>query len=181
MTAVVTKPLRYVAVERDTLRTLLFEDGPLSDLVLATLMERREALQQVDGIGLEIVGPHSSEATMRILEFVRSNRLPYTWQDTSPPGSGELPLVRLPAAASFGPVDRTGVACSRDRARARCPGGGRPGRRRRWSRGLGAAVYGASEGIDTLVVERPHSAARRALHGGSKTTSGSRRDRPARS
>jgi len=44
-------------------------------------MERREALQQVDGIGLEIVGPHTSEATMRMLDFARSNRLPYTWQD----------------------------------------------------------------------------------------------------
>ena len=28
--------------------------------------------------------------------------------------------------------------------------------------GLGAAVYGASEGLDTLVVEAPRSAARRA-------------------
>ena len=111
VTAVVTKPLRYVAVDRDTLRTLLFEDGPLSDLVLATLMERREALQQVDGIGLEIVGPHSSEATMRMLEFARSNRLPYTWQDTLPPGRGELPLVRLPGGGelwgpSIGQVSR---------------------------------------------------------------------------
>jgi thioredoxin reductase (NADPH) len=45
VTAVVTKPLRYVAVERDVLRALLFEDGPLSDLVLATFIERREALE----------------------------------------------------------------------------------------------------------------------------------------
>src|SRR5689334_1810348 len=61
--AVVTKPLRYIAVERDVLRSLLFEDGPFSELVLTTLMERREALQQVDGIGLEIIGPRSSEPT----------------------------------------------------------------------------------------------------------------------
>src|SRR5262245_13246652 len=44
VTVVVTKPLRYIAVERDVLRTLLFEDGPLSELVLGTLMARREAL-----------------------------------------------------------------------------------------------------------------------------------------
>src|SRR5262249_50441987 len=49
--AVVTKPLRYIAVEREMLRDLLFDDGPFSDLVLSTLIERREALQQVDGIG----------------------------------------------------------------------------------------------------------------------------------
>ena len=104
VTAVVTKALRYVAVDRDALRTLLFEDGPLSDLVLATFMERREALQQVDGIGLEIVGPHSSEATMRMLDYVRSNRLPYTWQDTSPRGGGELPLVRPGGRGCYGRI-----------------------------------------------------------------------------
>ena len=154
VTAVVTKPLRYVAVERDTLRTLLFEDGPLSDLVLATLIERREALQQVDGIGLEIVGPHSSEATMRMLEFARSNRLPYTWEDTSPPGEGELPLVRLPGGGelwgpSTGQVSRAlGIGrelASREEVDLVVVGGG--------PAGLGAAVYGASEGLDTLVVE----------------------------
>ena len=152
--AVVTKPLRYVAVDRDTLRTLLFEDGPLSDLVLATLIERREALQRVDGVGLEIVGPRSSEATMRMLEFARSNRLPYTWEDTSPPGEGELPLVRLPGGGelwgpSNGQVSRAlGIGrelASREEVDLVIVGGG--------PAGLGAAVYGASEGLDTLVVE----------------------------
>src|SRR5262249_61355619 len=45
VTAVVTQPLRYVAVDRDALRALLFEDGRLSDLLLATFIARREALQ----------------------------------------------------------------------------------------------------------------------------------------
>jgi thioredoxin reductase (NADPH) len=154
VTAVVTKRLRYVAVERDALRALLFEDGPLSDLVLATLIERREALQQVAGIGLEIVGPHSSPATMRMLDFVRSNRLPYTWDDTSPPGGGEPPLVRLPEggelwAPSIGQVSRAlGIGrelAPREEVDLLVVGGG--------PAGLGAAVYGASEGLDTLVVE----------------------------
>src|SRR6476620_7501696 len=60
--AVVTKPLRYIAVDRDALRELLFDDGPLSDLVLSTFIARREALQRGEGIGLEIVGPHGSAA-----------------------------------------------------------------------------------------------------------------------
>src|SRR6476620_2400342 len=49
LTAVVTAPLRYIAVERENLRSILFEDGPLSDLLLSTFMARREALQQVQG------------------------------------------------------------------------------------------------------------------------------------
>jgi len=72
LTALVTQPLRYIAVEREALRALLVEDGPLSDLVLATFIARREALQRVQGIGLEIVGPHSSEATMRMVDFARA-------------------------------------------------------------------------------------------------------------
>src|SRR6185295_11609168 len=95
LTAVVTKPLRYVAVDRDALRVLLFHDGPLSDLVLSTLIARREALQRVQGIGLEIVGPHSSAATMEMLDFARANRLPFTWNDGPSGGGVEPPLVRL--------------------------------------------------------------------------------------
>ena len=154
LTAVVTEPLRYIAVERDALRTLLFDDGPLSDLVLSTFMTRREALQRVEGIGLEIVGLHSSEATMRMVDFARANRLPYTWNQSGPPGEAELPLVRLPGgremrAPSTGEVMRAiGIGrelAPREEVDLLVVGGG--------PAGLGAAVYGASEGLETLVVE----------------------------
>src|SRR5213082_2108067 len=55
VTAIVTEPLRYIAVDRGVLRSLLYEDGPLSELVLSTFVTRREALQRVQGLGLEIV------------------------------------------------------------------------------------------------------------------------------
>jgi thioredoxin reductase (NADPH) len=41
VTAVVTQPLRYIAVDRDALRPLLFEDGPLSDLLLSAFETAR--------------------------------------------------------------------------------------------------------------------------------------------
>src|SRR5689334_9487824 len=96
VTAVVTQPLRYVEVGRDVLRGLLFDDAPLSDLVLSTFIERREALQRVAGIGIEIVGPRTSEATLRMLDFARANRLPFTWHDELPAGGEAPPTVRLP-------------------------------------------------------------------------------------
>jgi thioredoxin reductase (NADPH) len=154
VTAVVKEDLRYVAVEREALRSLLFEDGPLSDLVLATLIERREALQRVDGIGLDIVGPRSSEPTMRMLDFARGNRLPYTWEDRPPEDGGEAPFVRLPggqelSAPTVGQVSRAlGVGrelAPREEVDLVVVGAG--------PAGLAAAVYGASEGLDTLVVE----------------------------
>src|SRR5690348_7916344 len=101
VTAVVTQPLRYIVVDREAIRDLLFEDGPLSDLVLSTFIARREALQTVEGLGIQIVGPRSSEATRRMVDFARGNRLPYTWRDEPPPGDGAAPLVRLPGGAEL--------------------------------------------------------------------------------
>jgi thioredoxin reductase (NADPH) len=166
VTAVVTEPLRYIAVERGVLRSLLYEDGPLSDVVLSAFIARREALQRVQGLGLEIVGPHSSKATMRMLDFARSNRLPLTWRDpehADDPAAAalvagldeaRLPLVRLPGGVELqgpspGQVSRAlGIGrelAPREEVDLLVVGAG--------PAGLGAAVYGASEGLDTLVVE----------------------------
>jgi thioredoxin reductase (NADPH) len=166
VTAVVTQPLRYIAVDRDTMRSLLYDDEPLSDLVLTTFIARREALQTVRGIGLEIVGPRSSPATMRMLAFARANRIPFTWRDSERPGDpaaaeliagldqSSLPLVRLPGgsellAPSAGQVSRAlGIGRElepREEVDLVVVGAG--------PAGLGAAVYGASEGLDTLVVD----------------------------
>jgi thioredoxin reductase (NADPH) len=153
-TVVVTQPLRYVAVDRDVLRSLLFEDGPLSDLVLSTFIARREALQRVAGIGIEIVGPRSSEATMRMLDFARANRLPYTWRDEALPHGEQPPLVRLPGGHELSQPTTGDVLRALGIGRELAPReevdllvvGGGPA-------GLGAAVYGGSEGLNTLVVE----------------------------
>ena len=166
VTAKVVEDVRYIAVDRDVLRGLLYEDGPLSDLVLAAFIARREGLQRVQGIGLEIIGPHSSPATMRVVELARSNRLPFTWRDsarTDDPDAAalvasldaaSLPLVRLPGGVELrGPSDGQvlrALGIGRELGRREevdllVVGGG--------PAGLGAAVYGASEGLDTLVIE----------------------------
>jgi thioredoxin reductase (NADPH) len=149
LTAVVTEPMRYIAVERETLRKLLFEDGSLSDLLLSAFVQRRELLQQRQGIGVEILGERDSAETRRLLDFARRLRLPYSWLDPS-----EVPLVRLPGGAelkrpSNGELSRAlGIGLElapREEVDLLVVGGG--------PAGLGAAVYGASEGLDTLVVE----------------------------
>ena len=154
VSALVTEPLRYIAVERSALRSLLNEDGLLGDLLLSAFISRREALQSVQGIGMEIVGPRTSEPTMRLLEFARANRLPYTWEDAVPADNGALPLVRLPGGGELhGPTTghllrALGIGLElapREEVDLLVVGGG--------PAGLAAAVYGASEGLDTLVVE----------------------------
>ena len=166
VTAVVTQPLRYIAVDRDVWRSLLFEDEAFSDLVLSALISRREALQRVQGLGLEIVGPHSSPATMRMLDYVRRNKVPFVWRDSERSDDqsaaalvaglapAELPLVRLPGGVelrgpSSGQVSRAlGVGRElepREEVDLLVIGAG--------PAGLAAAVYGASEGLDTLVID----------------------------
>ena len=166
LTAVVVEPMRYIAVDRNALRSLLFEDAPLADLVLSTFIARREALQGVEGIGMEVIGPHRSKATMEMLSWARANRLPLTWRDTERPDDpaaaaavegldpASLPLVRLPGgtelrAPSTGQVSRAlgiGLELARREEVDLLVIGGGPA-------GLGAAVYGASEGLNTLVID----------------------------
>ena len=164
LTAVATEPMRYIAVEREELRKLLLEDAPLSDILLSAFVQRRELLQQRQGIGVEILGPRHSEPTRQLVEFAKRQRLPYTWRDSSEDeeaaraleglAAEEIPLVRLPGgnelrAPSDGELSRAlGIGLElgpREEVDLLVIGGG--------PAGLGAAVYGASEGLDTLVIE----------------------------
>jgi thioredoxin reductase (NADPH) len=164
LTAVTTKPMRYIAVERAELRQLLLEDAVLSDILLSAFVQRRELLQQRQGIGIEIVGGRDSAPTRQLIDFAKRQRLPYTWTDPAdseeaaqaiePLKPAEMPLVRLPGggelrAPSDGELSRAlGIGLElgpREEVDLLVIGGG--------PAGLGAAVYGASEGLDTLVVE----------------------------
>jgi thioredoxin reductase (NADPH) len=164
LTAVVTEPMRYIAVDREVLRQLLFEDGSLSDLLLSAFVERRELLQQREGIGIEIVGSRESSETRRLLEFARRMLLPHSWlvPEDDPRAAalleslnvGDIPLVRLPGGGelrrpSNGELSRAlGIGLELgpcEEVDLLVVGGG--------PAGLGAAVYGASEGLDTLVIE----------------------------
>ena len=166
LNAVATEPMRYIAVDRDVLKPLLFEDGPLGDLLLSAFMNRREALQRRQGVGIEVIGPASSSETRRLIDWARRNRLPHSWRDPEHADDLEarelievldpeqLPLVRLPGGddlhnPSSGAVSRAlgiGLELQPTEEVDLVVIGGGPA-------GLGAAVYGASEGLDTLVVE----------------------------
>ena len=166
LNAVVTQPMRYIAVDREVLRPLLFEDAPLGDLLLSAFMSRRELLQSRQGIGIEVVGPASSADTRRLVDWAKRNRLPHNWRDPEHSDDrdaaglvaalepGLLPLVRLPGGEelrnpSHGEVSRAlgiGLALQQREEVDLIVIGAGPA-------GLGAAVYGASEGLNTLVVE----------------------------
>jgi thioredoxin reductase (NADPH) len=168
--AIVTEPVRYIAVDRMELRTLLFDNPDLSDLLLPAFVARRELLQSEDGLGIEVIGPRSSERTRGIAEWLRNARIPYVWRDPEHPqhaadpearrlieslGTERLPLVRLPGGLelqgpSNGELSRAlGIGlelADREEVDLLIIGGG--------PAGLGAAVYASSEALSTLVLER---------------------------
>jgi thioredoxin reductase (NADPH) len=168
--AVATEPMRYIAVDRVELRALLFENPDLADLLLSAFVSRRELLQGEEGLGIEVIGPRSSEGTRGIVEWMRNARIPYRWRDPEHPahaGDSEatalikslaedrLPLVRIPGGVELhGPTNgelsrALGIGlelADREEVDLLIAGGG--------PAGLGAAVYAASEGLDTLVLER---------------------------
>jgi thioredoxin reductase (NADPH) len=164
LTAVVTEPMRYIAVDRSELRQLLLEDAPLSDILLSAFIQRRELLQQRQGIGVEIVGSRDSAATRQLVDFAKRQRLPFTWLEPEEDEEAvrvlegvqesEMPVVRLPGGGELrapgdGELSRAlGIGLElkpQEEVDLLVIGGG--------PAGLGAAVYGASEGLDTLVVE----------------------------
>ncbi|MGZ8634430.1 MAG: NAD(P)/FAD-dependent oxidoreductase, partial [Solirubrobacteraceae bacterium] len=95
-----------------------------------------------------------SPDTRRLIEYANRTRLPHTWRDAEDGEQGQLPLVRLPGDVELrnptnGDVARAlgiGLALgAREEVDLLIVGAG--------PAGLGAAVYGASEGLETLVIE----------------------------
>ena len=123
------------------------------------------------GSGIEVIGPRSSERTRGIAEWLRSARIPYTLARPGAPDRTPVTARRRPwsshsarsgcrscayrGASSFrhrataSSPERSGSGCEladREEVDLLIVGGG--------PAGLGAAVYAASEGLDTLVLER---------------------------
>jgi thioredoxin reductase (NADPH) len=154
-----------LAVPVDRLRAEVLRDPTLGDLILRAYLIRRSLLVGL-GVGLRIVGSRYSPDTRRLREFAARNRVPAQWLDLEDDPQAEALLVQLGVA----PGD-TPIVILYGRELLRNPGnaelaaaiglpapslpkagcellvvGAGPA-------GLSAAVYGASEGLDTVVLD----------------------------
>ncbi|HEX3531374.1 MAG TPA: FAD-dependent oxidoreductase [Thermoanaerobaculia bacterium] len=153
-------------VSNATLREILGQCPDLSDIILRAFIARRELLRTSGFTGLRVIGSRYSQDTFRIRDFLAKNRLLFTWLDLeTDPQVGEL-LQRFGVTPAETPVVFWGsklfLRNPSNAELAEALGvnepldhpvydlvivGGGPA-------GLAAAVYGASEGLDTLVLER---------------------------
>jgi thioredoxin reductase (NADPH) len=164
-TSVVVDPGEVLAVPADRLRALAARDTVFGDQVLRAFLVRRW-LALGEGIGFRIIGSRYSAGTRMLREFAVRNRLPHRFVDleTDPSaerllrelgvGPDDTPIVlyrnrllRNPStaelAAAFGLRE---IDDGREKVCDLVVVGAGPA-------GLAAAVYGASEGLDTAVLE----------------------------
>jgi thioredoxin reductase (NADPH) len=163
-TAVVAEPGEVLVVPVARLRERVAEDEALGDLILRAYLLRRELVIGL-GAGLKIFGSRFSPDARRLREFVARNRLPHRWIDLEEDADAEALLRQLGVTPEETPVVIWGGSVLRnpttgELARAiglhapRAPvravdlvvvGAG--------PAGLAAAVYGASEGLETVVLD----------------------------
>jgi thioredoxin reductase (NADPH) len=164
-TAVVAEPGEVLVVPVARLQALISRDQVLGDLIVRTVFARREWLLRAR-TGLHIVGSRSQPETRRLLEFAERNRLAHVWLDLDADPAADVLLGYHSTPRDQTPVVvmRGGeMLCNPSNAEvARAAGIGtapRPGVTYDVAiigagpAGLAAAVYGASEGLSTVVID----------------------------
>jgi thioredoxin reductase (NADPH) len=165
LTAVVREDGTVLQVPADTLRDLVAENEELSNLIMRAYLQRRELLIGSD-VGAWLVGSRFSPDSRRLREFFARNRLPYRWRDLEEDAEAEVALRHLGVTPEETPVVVwTGGEVARNPSNGEVaarigltPAGPPPAMCDlvvvgAGPAGLSAALYGASEGLDTQALD----------------------------
>ena len=154
-------------ISNEALREIMNVHPNLGDVILRAFMARRHLLHEMgDFAGLRVIGSRYSKHTLRVREFLTRNLVPFTWLDLEEDPQVKQFLEQTGLTEAHTPVVTWGqklLLCNpsneelADALALRRPlkhtvydlavvGAG--------PAGLAAAVYGASEGLNTVVLER---------------------------
>jgi thioredoxin reductase (NADPH) len=167
VTARVAANGEVLELSASALRQAVDEWPELGEIIVKAFLTRRSLLLSDGFEGLKIIGSRFSVDAHRLRDFATRNAIPFTWIDLEGDAQAEQLLRQFGIPASDTPVviGREGRFLRRPsiEALARCAGldvaldpaevhdlivvGAGPA-------GLAAAVYGASEGLDVVVLER---------------------------
>ena len=164
VSSVVVDPGEVLEVPAERLQAMAGAEPAFGDLLLRALLLRRW-LALGEGIGFRIVGSRYSATTRQLREFAARNRLPHRFVDleTDPTAerllrglglaSEDTPVVlyrdrllRNPSAAELAAIFGLSEVDPHEKVFDLVVVGAGPA-------GLAAAVYGASEGLDTAVLD----------------------------
>jgi thioredoxin reductase (NADPH) len=165
LTARASKPGRMFRIDHASLQRLMAEDDELCDILLRTMWARREALRKGPAaLTLKIIGTSRSAGSHALRRYAERLELAYTWVDAEDPATSaalaghgftpeDLPVAIVQGEnvlrATPGQVaELLGLAYVNDDDRAAdlAVVGGGPA-------GLAAAIYGASEGLRTVLLD----------------------------
>jgi thioredoxin reductase (NADPH) len=165
LTARTTVPSEVVFIDREALRTVVSRDPRLGDLIMNALVARRATLIEEES-GARLIGSGGDPYTRELREFLTRNRVPHRFIDidrdaaaaSSPDGrpleAGDVPMLISGQTVLAAPT----ILEAANALNLRAPNktakvawdcliiGGGPG-------GLGAAVYAATEGLSTILVD----------------------------
>ena len=152
-------------ITAEDLRRILKEQPQLGDQLLQAFLARRQLLEASGLAGVLVLGSRHSRDSLRVRDFLSKNQVPFTWIDVEKNrrvqklfrqlaiGEEETPLVNVRGKAIFkNPSNRELGECLNMTQTVEetvydliIVGAG--------PAGLAAAVYGASEGLQTLILE----------------------------
>lgn len=159
---------RVLRITPERFRELMAAETDLADIVFTAFVARRDALRSGEGAGaIRIIGSRYSALAIELEQFARRQRLPHRWIDLDDPDvddievllasvgvtSSSTPVVitptavlRRPTVGEFAASLGVSFRAAEGRVRDLVVVGAGPG-------GIAAGVYGASEGLDTLVID----------------------------